>query len=82
MRSACAAASGQASDIAIHAQEILNVREKLIKIYMQHTKQEFNQIGVTLERDTFMDPEDAKSFGIIDEVIAKRPDTTVDETKK
>lgn len=75
-------ASGQASDIAIHAQEILNVREKLIKIYMKHTKQEFNQIGVTLERDTFMDPVDAKSFGLIDEVIAKRPDITPDETKK
>ena len=57
-------ASGQASDIAIHAQEILNVRQKLVQIYMKHTKQNFDSIGVTLERDTFMTPEDAKEFGL------------------
>jgi ATP-dependent Clp protease protease subunit len=69
-------ASGQASDIAIHAQEILNVRQKLIQIYMKHTKQNFDSIGVTLERDTFMSPEDAKEFGLIDEVIETRPAET------
>ena len=69
-------ASGQASDIAIHAQEILNVRQKLVQIYMKHTKQNFDSIGVTLERDTFMSPEDAKEFGLIDEVIETRPAET------
>ena len=69
-------ASGQASDIAIHAQEILNVRQKLVQIYMKHTKQNFDSIGVTLERDTFMTPEDAKEFGLIDEVIETRPAET------
>ena len=66
-------ASGQASDIAIHAQEILNVRERLIHIYMKHTKQSYDKIGVTLERDCFMAPQDALEFGLIDEVIEHRP---------
>ena len=69
-------ASGQASDIAIHAQERLNVRQKLVQIYMKHTKQNSDSIGVTLERDTFMSPEDAKEFGLIDEVIETRPAET------
>lgn len=71
--------SGQASDIAIHAQEILNVRERLIHIYMKHTKQSYDKIGVTLERDCFMAPQDALEFGLIDEVIEHRP--PVKETK-
>jgi len=65
-------ANGQASDIAIHAQEILNVRQKLMEIYIKHTGREMDEIGMTLERDTFMSPEDAKDFGLIDEVIEKR----------
>lgn len=65
-------ANGQASDIAIHAQEILNVRQKLMEIYVKHTGREMDEIGMTLERDTFMSPEDAKDFGLIDEVIEKR----------
>jgi len=72
-------ANGQASDIAIHAQEILNVRQKLMEIYIKHTGREMDEIGMTLERDTFMSPEDAKDFGLIDEVIEKR-DAGVEET--
>jgi ATP-dependent Clp protease protease subunit len=67
-------ASGQASDVAIHAQEILNVRHKLCEIYMKHTGRTFDEIGLTLERDTFMSAEDAKAFGLLDEVIEKRAD--------
>jgi len=54
----------------------LNVRQKLVQIYMKHTKQNSDSIGVTLERDTFMSPEDAKEFGLIDEVIETRPAET------
>ena len=66
-------ASGQASDIAIHAKEILKMRERLNSIYAKHTKQEIQRIEQSMERDMFMSPEEAKEFGLIDEVIEHRP---------
>ena len=65
-------AAGQASDIAIHAEEILKVRAKLTEIYVRHTTKEYHEVGVTLERDTFMSPEEALEFGLIDEIVTKR----------
>ena len=63
---------GQASDIERHAQEILDMRTRLNKIYVEHTGQTLRKIEEALERDTFMTAEQAKDFGIIDEVSTKR----------
>jgi len=64
---------GQASDIEIHAKEILKTRDRLNKIYVKHTGQELKTIEDAMERDRFMTPEEAKDFGLIDEVISRRP---------
>ena len=64
---------GQASDIEIHAREILDLRKRLNSIYEQHTGKSMKQVEKIMERDTFMTAEDAKSFGLIDEVVTKRP---------
>ncbi|KAJ1792113.1 hypothetical protein LPJ59_004881, partial [Coemansia sp. RSA 2399] len=65
-------AEGQASDIAIHAREILKTRERLNRIYKTHTEQELQVIEQAMERDNFMTPHEALAFGIIDKVIDKR----------
>ncbi len=67
-------ARGQASDIEIHAQEILNLRKRLNDIYVKHTGQKLSDIEKALDRDKFMSPEEAKTFGIIDKVVTSRPD--------
>jgi ATP-dependent Clp protease protease subunit len=64
---------GQATDIMLHAQEILNVKKRLNEIYVKHTGQPLKKIEDALERDTFMTAESAKDFGLIDKVIDKRP---------
>ena len=64
--------SGQATDIEIHAKEILEVKEKLNKIYERHTNQKLDIIRKTLERDYFLTPQEAKKFGVIDEIINNR----------
>ncbi|AUN32146.1 ATP-dependent Clp endopeptidase proteolytic subunit ClpP [Niveispirillum cyanobacteriorum] len=66
-------AQGQAADIEIQAQEILRLRETLNEIFVKHTGQSLDVIEKAVERDKFMSPEEAKAFGIIDEVIAGRP---------
>jgi ATP-dependent Clp protease protease subunit len=67
-------AQGQATDIEIHAREILAIRERLNQIYVKHTGQDIETIRRALERDNFMTAQDAKAFGLIDEVFEKRPD--------
>jgi ATP-dependent Clp protease protease subunit len=64
---------GQASDIEIHAKEILKTRDRLNRIYVKHTGQELKTIEDAMERDRFMTPEEAKAFGLVDEVLAQRP---------
>ncbi len=64
--------SGQATDIEIHAKEILEIKERLNKIYEKHTKQKVEIIRKTLERDYFMTANEAKKFGVIDEIINNR----------
>ncbi|KAI3962460.1 hypothetical protein MKW92_053289 [Papaver armeniacum] len=66
-------ASGQATDIAIQAEEILKCRKKLNSLYTKHTGQKIERIEQCMERDMFMSPEEAKEFGLIDEVIEHRP---------
>jgi len=63
---------GQATDIEIHAKEILALKERLNKIYSKHTKKNESEIKKALERDNFMTPTEAKAFGLIDEVVEKR----------
>ena len=66
-------AQGQATDIEIQAREILSIRARLNRIYAEHTGQPVEEIEKALERDRFMSAEEAKAFGIIDEVVNKRP---------
>ena len=66
---------GQATDIMLHAQEILNLKKRLNEIYMKHTGQLLQKIEDVLERDYFMTAEMAKDFGLVDKVIDKRPET-------
>lgn len=68
-------AQGQATDIEIQAREILSLRARLNAIYVKHTKQPLDVIESAVERDRFMSPEEAKEFGIVDEVVASRPRT-------
>jgi ATP-dependent Clp protease protease subunit len=63
---------GQASDIKIHAEEILKLREKLNRILVHHTGQALEKVQVDTERDFFMSSEDAKSYGIVDDIIEKK----------
>jgi ATP-dependent Clp protease, protease subunit len=65
---------GQATDIMLHAQEILNLKRRLNEIYVRHTGQPLKKIEDALERDMFLTSEMAKDFGIIDKVIEKRPE--------
>jgi ATP-dependent Clp protease, protease subunit len=65
---------GQATDIMVHAQEILNLKKRLNEIYVKHTGQTLKKIEDALERDTFLTADMAKDFGIIDKVIEKRPE--------
>ena len=63
---------GQATDIEIHAKEILALKDRLNKIYSKHTNKSEDEIKIALERDKFMSPAEAKDFGLIDTVVAKR----------
>lgn len=63
---------GQATDIEIHAREILDLRKRLNGIYVQHTHRKLAEIEKAMDRDNFMSPEEAKDFGLIDEIITKR----------
>lgn len=67
--------SGQASDIDIHAREILKIREKLNQHLAHHTGQSVKTISKDTDRDRFMDAEEAKTYGLIDDVLAHRADT-------
>ena len=64
---------GQATDIEIHANEVLSLKKRLNEIYSKHTGRSVDEIKKALERDNFMSPDEAKSFGLIDKVVEKRP---------
>ena len=63
---------GQATDIEIHANEVLSLKKRLNEIYSKHTEKSVDEIKSALERDNFMTPENAKDFGLIDKVVDKR----------
>ncbi len=73
-------AQGQAADIEIQAREILSLRARLNDIYVKHTGQELAAVEEAMERDRFMSPEEAKTFGLIDLVVDSRP--AKDDAKK
>lgn len=65
---------GQASDIERHAQDIIKMKKRLNEIYVKHTGQKYDMVEKTLDRDHFMSAEEAKEWGIIDQVLDKRPE--------
>ena len=65
---------GQATDIMLHAQEILNLKKRLNEIYVKHTGQSLKKIEDALERDYFLTAESAKEWGVIDRVVERRPE--------
>ena len=65
---------GQAADIARHAQEIVKLKRRLNEIYAKHTGQTVEAIEKMLDRDTYMTAEEAKNFGLLDEVMVRRPE--------
>ena len=67
--------SGQASDIERHAQDIVKIKRRLNELYVKHTGQEYDTIEKTLDRDHFMNADEAMEFGIVDEVISSRGET-------
>jgi ATP-dependent Clp protease, protease subunit len=76
---------GQATDIEIHAREILNLKARLNQIYVKHTGQKLSVIEKNMERDNFMTAEQAKDFGLIDNIIEKRSasdETSTDKKSK
>ena len=64
---------GQATDIEIHAKEIINLRSRLNNIYVKHSGKKIAEIEALMDRDTFLSPQDALKLGLIDEVVDKRP---------
>jgi len=75
-------AQGQATDIEIQAREILSLRKRLNDIYVQHTGQKFEVIERAVERDKFMTAEEAKAFGLIDQVVTHRDPPEKETTPK
>lgn len=69
-------AQGQATDIQIQAEEILKLKKKLTHIYAKHTNQTYELLLAKMERDTFLDPEEAKQLGLIDTVLEHPPAAT------
>src|SRR5260370_14107148 len=65
---------GQAADIARHAQEILKVKRRLNEIYAKHTGQSVEAVEKALDRDNYMTAEEAKNFGLVDQLMTRRPD--------
>lgn len=72
---------GQATDIARHAQEIVKLKRRLNDIYVKHTGQTLEAVEKALDRDTYMVPDEAKAFGLIDEVYSRRPNSDGAERK-
>ena len=73
---------GQASDIALHAEEILNLKKRLNSIYVKHCKQKLSKVETTLDRDNFMTAEEAKGWGIIEKIVDTRKNIDTIDKKK
>lgn len=73
-------ARGQATDIQIQAEEIIKLKKLINQLYVKHTHKSLEEIEVTMERDFFMNPTEAKEFGLIDQILEHPPLDT--DTKK
>src|SRR5438046_5199310 len=73
---------GQASDIQIHAQEILRQREQVARIYARHCKRPLEEVERAMERDFFMTPEQAKDWGLVDLIVEKNPNLAAPADKE
>jgi len=71
---------GQATDIMIHAEETLKLKRRLNEIYVTHTGQTLENVEAALERDRFMSPDDAKEWGLIDEIVSNRAKSEDDDS--
>lgn len=74
-------ARGMASDIEIQAREILRIRKRMNDLYVQYTGKSLKEIEKAMDRDTFLEADEAKAFGLVDEVFSKRPVTSTQEGK-
>lgn len=72
---------GQASDFEIHAKEILSIKEKMNRLMAQHTGQDYEKVAQDTDRDNFLSATDAMEYGLIDQVLSSRPDTSQADTK-
>ena len=72
---------GQASDFEIHAREILSIKEKMNRLMAEHTGQEYEKVAQDTDRDNFLSATDAVEYGLIDQVLSSRPDTSQTDTK-
>jgi ATP-dependent Clp protease protease subunit len=72
---------GQASDFEIHAKEILSIKEKMNRLMAQHTGQDYEKVAQDTDRDNFLSATDAVEYGLIDQVLSSRPDTSQADTK-
>jgi len=72
---------GQASDFEIHAKEILSIKEKMNRLMAQHTGQEYDKVAKDTDRDNFLSATDAVEYGLVDQVLSSRPDTSQSDTK-
>ena len=72
---------GQASDFEIHAKEILSTKEKMNRLIAQHTGQDYEKVAQDTDRDNFLSATDAMEYGLIDQVLSSRPDTSQADTK-
>tara|TARA_B110000503_G_C7094582_1_gene390954 strand:+ start:254 stop:895 length:642 start_codon:yes stop_codon:yes gene_type:complete len=72
---------GQASDFEIHAKEILSIKEKMNRLMAEHTGQEYEKVAQDTDRDNFLSATDAVEYGLIDQVLSSRPDTSQTDTK-
>ena len=72
---------GQASDFEIHAREILSIKEKMNRLMAEHTGQEYEKVAQDTDRDNFLSATDAVEYGLIDQVLSSRPDTSQSDTK-
>ena len=74
--------SGQATDIEIHAKEILTLKARLNNLYVKHTGQKLSHVEKNMERDNFLSAEAAKEFGLVDEIVDKRAALNIGDDKK
>jgi ATP-dependent Clp protease protease subunit len=72
---------GQASDFEIHAKEILSIKEKMNRLMAKHTGQDYEKVAQDTDRDNFLSATDAMEYGLIDQVLSSRPDTSQADTK-